>query len=816
MNKLLTALLVVFTLISCEKAENYSSDLFDFVPENSSYVISSNNISVFIAEIDSSTFFDKDKLQSQFKLSALKEYTNLLSPSKSVVAFSRKDSATYNYLVIAEAKKDTLILKKHPNFSIESISTKELDYKKITINNNITYSVFIDNTILASSSKKFLLDAINHSQSQDAPTESFQKAIAGASLDKTSIYINHSVAMDKAQKNSAPNKFLDKHISEWSVVDLDLSSNKINFNGIAVSNTGSKTILDIFQNIQHQKNELQNIIPISANGFYSFTYKDFKNVDANLKKFKKDSLDIKDNNLLNFTKEAGLIYLKEDTAIVLNTTDAQLAKETLPSSDTFLTDYRGVSIYSISENNYLKFLEPLISLEGVTKYAFIENFLLYSKNQETLETIISNYQNNTTYSKQESFTSLQADLAESSSILIVSTPDLKKDKNNKSIPIQISNAISEYLTRDYSFLAIQYVKSDGFSHIHGSVTKAGSGKSEDVQETITISLPESISGEPFLFSISNKTNAIVYQDINNVLYAVSTQGKTLWKKQLESKILGELQQIDINKNGNKQLAFATLNNFFVIDAKGKEARGFPLKFNDLITKPLAIFDYDNNRNYRFVITQKNKLLMYDAKGNSVNGFDFKAATSEIIQPPKHIRIKNKDYIVVPEQNGKLHILSRQGNERIAVKGKIDFSESAWYENSNNFVSLAADGKLIKINSNGKISKEETKANSNMKITANENVLVLLSDNLLKINNKEIQLDYGLYTIPTLYKFGGKSYISIADTQAKKVYLFNERGELLPNFSTYGIGVSGIILTSKGGSGTALILGEGNEVILYNF
>jgi len=816
MNKFLAALLVVLTLISCEKEENNSRSLFDFVPETSNYIISSNNISSFIAEIDSSTFFDKEKLQSEFNLSALKEYTNLLPQTKSIIAFSRKDSSTYNYLVIAEAKKDTLILKKHPNLSVESISTKELDYKKITVNNNITFSVFIDNTILASSSKIVLIDAIDHYQTQSVPTQSLQKAIAGASLDKTSIFIKHSVTTKKNERNSTSNNFLDTQISDWSVIDLDISSKKIDFNGIAVSNKDSKTILDIFQNIQHQKNELQNIIPASAHGFYSFTYKDFKNLNANLEIFKKDSLVIKEDNILNFTIEAGLIYLKDDTAIVLNTTDAQLANETLPSSDTFLTDYRGVSIYSISENNYLKFLEPLISFEGVTKYAFLDNFLVYSKNQETLENIISNYQNNTTYAKQESFTSLKADLAESSSLLIVGTPNLKENKYNMSIPFQIRNDLSQYLNKDYSFLAIQYVKSDGFSHIHGSVNKAGSEKSEDIQETITVSLPESISGEPFLFSISNKTNAIVYQDINNVLYAISSQGKTLWKKQLESKILGELQQIDINKNGNKQLAFATLNNFYVIDSKGKEARGFPLKFNDLITQPLAIFDYDNNKNYRFVITQDDKLLMYDAKGQSVNGFEFKGAASEIIQPPKHIRIKNKDYIVVPKQNGKLHILSRQGKPRITVKDKIEFSENAWYENSNNFVSLAADGKLLKVNSSGKMSEDAIKANGNTKITANENVLVLLSDNLLKINNKEIQLDFGLYTYPALYTSGGKSYISIADTQAKKVYLFNEKGELLPNFPTYGVGVSGITLTAKGGSGTALLLGEGNEVILYNF
>ncbi len=809
MNKLLTALLVVFTLISCEETETNSSDLFTFVPEDTSYIISSENLPLFLSQIDSSKFLNKDKLESDFNISAIKNYAKLLETSRSLITFSKKDSLTYHYLLITEAQKDTLLLKNHPNFSIESISTKELDYKKITIDTNVTYSTFIENTILASSSKKLLIDAVTHSTSKNnIRSESFIKAISAASLDKTVLFVNHSALESSVSKN---NKF-EKPIADWSVIDLYIATQKINFNGISVSNKGSQNLLSIFETIQHQKNEIQKIVPNAASGFYSFTYNDFKNVDTNLKKFKNDSPILNDNNLLNFTKEAGVIFINENKAIALNTTDSQRAKESLPSSQEQLTEYRGVFIFSTAENSYLNFLEPLISTEGVTVYCFLDNFLIYAKYQEILELIISNYQNNTTYSKLESFITLQSDLAESSSLLFVSTPKFKTEVKNRAFPFQIQGLFNEYLNKDYSFSAIQFVKSEGFSHIHGTVEKGESGNPKDVRETVTITLPEPISGVPFLLSISNKTNAIVYQDINNVLYAISSQGNTLWKKQLDSKILGEIQQIDLKKNGSQHLAFATLNNFFVIDGRGKETPGFPLKFNDLITQPLAIFDYDNNKNYRFVITQKNKLLMYDAKGKGINGFNFNAASSEITQPPKHIRIKNKDYIVVPETNGKLHILSRQGQERIAVKGKLDFSESAWYENANNFVSVAEDGKLLKVDSNGKIDKQQIEGSNTLKITANENVLVLLSDNILKINKNEIQLDFGLYNNPKLHKIGGKIYISITDTQAKKVYLFTENGELLPNFPVYGVGVSGIASTNK----TALILGDGNEVIFYNF
>ena len=43
--------------------------------------------------------------------------------------------------------------------------------------------------------------------------------------------------------------------------------------------------------------------------------------------------------------------------------------------------------------------------------------------------------------------------------------------------------------------------------------------------------------------------------------------------------------------------------------------------------------------------------MYDKKAKKVKGFKFEKTSSKILFPPKHIRIKNKDYIVFQLSNG---------------------------------------------------------------------------------------------------------------------------------------------------------------------
>lgn len=159
-------------------------------------------------------------------------------------------------------------------------------------------------------------------------------------------------------------------------------------------------------------------------------------------------------------------------------------------------------------------------------------------------------------------------------------------------------------------------------------------------------------------------------------------------------------------------------------------------------------------------------------------------------------------------------MSRQGNQRVKVNGDVNFSESNWYEYKGNFVSVNTEGELVKINENGNISKEKTEFEINPFLVATENVLVLQSENNLKINENLVTLDFGLYTKPQIFKIGGKTYIAITDTQAQKVFVFNQDANLLPGLPVYGTSAVDI----NQGQDNTLILGvkgEDNSAVLYS-
>ena len=310
-------------------------------------------------------------------------------------------------------------------------------------------------------------------------------------------------------------------------------------------------------------------------------------------------------------------------------------------------------------------------------------------------------------------------------------------------------------------------------------------EANSISEEFNIKLDADILTNPqFVTNYTNNQKDIAVQDINNNLYLISNKGEVLWKKKLEGPILGKIEQVDIFKNGRLQFAFATPNRVYIIDRNGKEVNPFPLKFNDVITQPLSVFDYDNKRDYRLLVTQGKNVLMYDLKGKIVKGFDFKSAASSIITQPEHFRMGSRDYIVIKTEE-KIYILDRRGNTRVNPKTSATFSNEKVYVYESNFTTTSENGILFSIDERGNTSTQQLNLNEQHHIDATSKTLVTLTDNKLSIKSNSVELDFGLYSRPKIFYLNDKIYVSVTDTQTNKVYLFDSLGKSIPNFPVYG-------------------------------
>jgi hypothetical protein len=817
MKNLLIACTLVVILVSCKKEFQSTSNLDQFIPSNSAYILQTDQFQAFLEKIDGSSFFQENAFLLNPELKEqLINLAQLTNPQQSLICFSNRENNKYDYTFISKDQPLQLKTDSIKNISVETFQIKDFEIKKYITEDITTYTTLINGIFLASNSKSKLEALITKPESRLSPSEIFQKAQIAADRSKTSLIINHS-AFDTTYIKTFPQTSLPlTSLADWSVLDLEIGSEKILINGIAVSDEKSERLLKIFNKVGNQKNELAQITPSSSTGFYSFTYANFEKLQQNLNVFRGDSLHASENNLLYFTREAGMIFSQNQNVVALTATDPELAKASLLSSQTSVTEYRGITIYKNSEElHFSDYLNPLVTELDLKYYGFLDQFIIFSETTEALEEIILNYQNNTTLEKQESYQSALSNLAGASSLLFVANTSGFKSELSEIVAPEFKDEIGKLNLENYPIAALQFVQDDDFAHIHGVLITTENVVKEEIRQSAAIKLIADVATNPVLLKshLRNQLEIIV-QDEKNMLYLFSTSGKLIWKKQLGGRILGKIEQVDLFKNGNLQMAFSTQNSLQIIDRTGKTVKPFPLDFKDEITKPLAVLDYDNNLTYRFVITQGEEIIMYDRKGKTVSGFNFKKAVSEILQSPKHIRIRNKDYIVIPESNGKLNILSRQGNSRVSVKEKIDFSENDWFLNKNQFVSTTSDGKLIRVDEQGKIKKEDLTAGNNLFLDASENTLVTLSENILSIDDRVITLDFGLYTAPKIFEVKGKMYISVTDTQANRVYVFDEKAELLPNFPVYGTSAIDINSVGTGTNLEFVVKGEKNTILVY--
>ena len=807
MKKNLVALLISIFAIACKSDKDEVANLLEFIPANSLYIIDTPNIENFLNQRDTIPFLrDYGTLLSPELAGQLQTLTRSINSNSSIISIN-SEGGHLNYLFISREHPGEILIDSVKNKSVETLTYEDFTIQKYVIEEITIYKAEKNGVFIAGSSRQQLEQILDVEHVGQAADELFVKAHSAIDRGKTSLILRDEALTDIISQSFGDISLPPHALAKWNVIDFDLTNNSFSLNGISTWNNTGKYLLDIFKNSGNHINEIAKVTPGDALGFYSFTYQDIDMLKNNLKRFNDSTEVLPGNHFLHYTGEAGVITLKNGRELpVFKASDPELARELLiPSREA--DEFRGITIFDLPQDwDAFSHLDPLMPEPEVSYYIWIENFIIFAENRTDLEAVISAYLNNLTLGRKEYYSNAMENLAAASSLLIVSNNGAKPSKTGGSVtPESLS----------YSIITLQFVVEDDFAHIHGAYGLPGSGSTSSAGQIATINLEAPLSNLPYLMNGPGGSVEVIVQDEKNTLYLFSSSGNLIWKKQIPHLITGEIQQVDNSKNGNLQYAFTTPYALHVIDRKGNPVKPFPLEFKDEITQPLAVFDYDNNRTYRFVLTQGNNVLMYDGKGKLVRGFDFDKLSSNIIQPPKHIRLNNKDYIIVPESSGKLNILSRQGKSRIEVKDNIEFSATPWFPHKNNFVSISSKGNLITVNENGNVASAPAGENGNIKLSSNSNLIVTIADNTLTIGDKVINLDYGLYTSPSIFNSGGKTFISITDTQAQRVYIFDEKANLFPGFPLYGN--SDIrFLSDKTGSNIFSVQGDENEIILYQF
>lgn len=743
--------IIILVSFSCSERYKTKTDVSEIIPSSHHTIIKVNAFS------DLKAISQKNIPFKEFKIKDLLSKAEFLNTTKPIY-FSISDN---NYTFITEYSKSLLQVD-----SISDILSKKiLDNDVIkTVNNKDTLYHKIINGFFFGSENYKLVDTI--------------KKKSNPQLKKLLTTIDSKAEASIIFKNKSDNDLILKRNTlknsiEYEVLDLNMEGDDISYSGF-VRNNDTLFRKNVFRNTIPQEFDLANIIPKDVESFTRIAFDDYLIFSENISKLnatEKDST----SDILNLSNEVSVIKTKFGEAITIGTLDENLLEEVVSEELNANSEaFKDVPIFKFEKDSIFRdrFL-PFFSLEKASLGFVYGNFAVFSNDKKTLQHIISQKVNNQTLATSEKFKDISMQLADESSYLIYKNGEGLYDFLNRP-------------AKGYNANAVQYVYETNFAHINGILSKYKKRPSgNSITDDFTVSLTSEILMQPqTVKNHRNNSYEIVVQDVLNNLYLISNSGQILWKRKLEGGILGKVKQIDIYKNGRLQLAFATPNYVYIIDRNGKDVGPFPKKFNDNITKPLSVFDYDNRKNYRLLVTQNKSLIMYNTEAKRVNGFKYKKASNTISSQPKHFKIGSKDYIVF-SQGEKLEVLNRQGKERITVKGNIEFSNNSIYLYQNKFTTLTNTGQLAQVDTDGHINLKPFDLDTNSNINTTSKILVAMSDNKLKIKSKILDLDFGNYTMPRIFYLYDKIYISTTDLDAKKVFIYDSQGKLLPNFPVFG-------------------------------
>ncbi|MDP5231577.1 MAG: ribonuclease HII [Cellulophaga sp.] len=778
--------LVFILFINCKNQETTTDSLLAYTPTNAALIIKINDFDRLKSDLKNNDFLKNLEKTAYYNklIKKIQPLEQLQIKNRAILSFVEIGTAQFEFLFKTKFSSEILDSSRIKNKKIEEINYEGKSFKRIDMDSTSIFSYSIGPSIFISSSPLLIENLI---RSKEAPKtdERLQKLFSASSNTKTAVlFINTAFA------NSATDTFLAKNnttkisdFSDWISIEADIEQNELNLTGISTTNSDTKFV-SLFKDVEPSTNLTPNFAPINSKAILSYTFEDFQKFYKNQQLFL-ESLPKKDT-VFNTVNELGIVYLANSRIVLLQNYDAEPILNFLDGKATGTSSYQGNDIIQLKDKNLLNSFKTLITNFETNYYTVIENTFIFSEDITALQNCISSFKSEATFNKSETYLNIKNNIADESNVLVIATAEgidsYMKDNFKNNILKEVSN-----LDLSQQTMVAQLVSDQNFYHTSFSLKKLTAKTTLNMTAPLfTVRINSDITNSlQFVKNHITNKKEIIAQDQDNKLYLISADGKIIWQKELENKLISKVEQVDLYKNGRLQFIFATADKLIILDINGDTVKTFDKPLNDGVINSFSVFDYDNNRNYRFLIVQGKRITMLDNNLKVVEGFKFKEATSNITQAPKHFRINKKDYIVFPEENGTMRILSRTGEDRITVKEKIDFSQNEIFVYKNQFTTTDIKGVLYQIDEKGNTSKISLNLGNDHGLDATSTVLVTMNENTLTIKGKKVELELGIYTKPQIFYSNNKIYVSVTDLQNQKIYLFDSNAKILENFPVYG-------------------------------
>ncbi|WP_420320277.1 ribonuclease HII [Flagellimonas sp.] len=813
--KVLLVLLSLF-LINCKTEVQTTDSLLGYLPANAALIIKINSLTNFKSELKNSSFFETSQDFSLYK--EIDRKTKVLDYAKTesecLLALYAIGKNNYEFVMLLESFPDFFNIEEVENKTVETLSYQNKTITKYTLEGQEVYSMPLDKHIVIGSSLMLMENVVRAKKTNPVNANLERLYATSSQIKSATLFMNldePSSLFDGQLKDENNNT---STFADWVSLDFSANSDNLVLSGVAMASDSTKNFINLFQGTNPLAHKTPQFAPLNAQAISSFTFDDYQKFANNQNSYLDRVKPV--DSLFNTIEEVGIIYLNNQKVVLLNSFGTESLTDVLNTDKTGSTVYQGSEIINLKNKTFLvDGFNPIVKDFASNFCSILENTFVFAENRETLQSIISNYRNTTSFRDSPVYKSAMGQLANESSMLFIANDSGIDFLSEQHFAPQFFNDVKKADFSDHAFAA-QLVTDQNFAHMSFLASKVGKTvEVNSVTPLFTLELDTDLAMDP-QFVKNHRTNKqeIVVQDQNNVLHLISTEGKVLWSKQLNGRIQAPIQQVDIYKNGRLQLAFCTSNEFMIIDRNGEDVAPFKKTFEGGNLNPLAVFDYESNKDYRFVITQGKKAYMFNNKMQTVGGFRYTEAQSPILFAPKHFRVSNRDYLVFQLEDNSLKILHRTGHERLKIAEKIDFSRNEVFLYKNKLSVTNKKGVLHQIDTKGKLTATNFNLGEDHGMFTTSNTLVFMDDNILSIKGKKVELDLGVYTKPKIFYIYDKIYVSVTDIQSQKIYLFDSQVKPIPNFPVFGSSLIDMVDMDNDKKLELVAKDQDNSIIVY--
>lgn len=836
-------------------APREQTDPFTIVPEDAVLILETSQMYTAWEEFQDKKVWQSLKripaissLQNKIKafdsLLVHNEKTEFFKDKKVLVSFhlsSAKESDYLFYIPVNSSKEENFLrntfkkLENNEKYVLESRDYKDYTIQSIRSKDNsqsISYFVY-KNYFIACFSESLLESVINRLENKKTNFLFWRKESSGIKKlveGKTSLYLRYDKIEDLFSRFS--DSQLLKPLSSFadkSVLEVNLDDKELLLNGFTYSANEKNSFIQCFRTQKPQAFLLKNYIPASASSVYYYGFNDGGSLRKSFEKYwstqnpsyleevetinKKFKIDIA-SLYTNFNKEIGLCNLDSDASsldkLVFVYSDnseklfAELNKVALASG-------KGSAPLSTETWERKKIIEIGIEefpskvfgkiFQGFPKCYFttIDNYVVFSNNKQNIKNLVKDIEGDNVWGKTIAVNSfLEETITEFNVGVFVNISTMWRALLNEVSPEFKDELLkNEKLIQGFDLLAIQY------SHINETIltnmviTHDLTVPDYDEETSAPIVFDGKLSPQMNLVENKNRTKDVLVQDSLTNIYLLGNDIAIKWKYLLNEQINSEVLSIDIKKDKSWEYLFSSGNKIYALDSRGKLVNKFPFVLPDQIEN-ISVLDYDNNKDYRVAASDKNgNVYIYNLAGQNLEGWTPKSFTGKVFEKVKHLRIANKDYILVIQENGTINLTNRKGEMQAGFPLQLKKAQIISYVQqkgrdleSTEFIVQHADKSLTSFNLNGKITQRSEATDylisDNrrqsfvwLKTQQNSSLVIYDQENEVKIPFKVTSLKY--------YNFSSKGEFVIATDKARRILsLYDKKGvELIKSVESDG-------------------------------